>query len=350
MTNKATIVSIANELSISPSTVSYVLRGQEKKVGISERTAQRVKDRARQLGYVPNHLARSLQRKRTGLISVLFTGLQLDYAEHITEGIEKVLDVYDYSAIILRHTSRELERDALSNVHSKSMQILARRDEGVICQPHMRFKQDYITLMNANIPVVFIGSLLEDMAGLERVNSVVWDCSKPVELAVNHLIEIGRKKIGFVGSRHGVASDMTRFETYTAVLRSRGLQVNPDWVVWGSGYKTVPFDLVKKMFREPTDRPDAIFALNDSIGITLLEMLADLGLNVPDDVAVIGMGNLSITGFRGVGLSTVEEPQELLGIKAAELILDLINKKCVPPVHRRVEWNKLIARKSTVGR
>lgn len=179
---RATITSIADELNLSPSTVSYVLRGNAKKIGISSKTAERVREIAKKLGYVPNNSARSLQGQKTGHISVLFSSLKAGWSDSVMQGIEEVLDVRHYFPLIVRHSAKAISSDTYFSGGTQAAAIIKRGDDGVICQPHQQFIEDYKGLMNAGVPVVLIGSLLNDMTGIEKASFVIWDC----DMAVKH--------------------------------------------------------------------------------------------------------------------------------------------------------------------
>jgi DNA-binding LacI/PurR family transcriptional regulator len=351
---RATLVSIAKELNLSPSTVSYVLRGREKKVGISKETSAMVKEIARKVGYVPNHLARGLQGQRTHNISVLFISLKLGWSDLVMEGVEQILDPLHYSPLIVRHGVKVTSpTDTYFSGGVQAEAILKRRDEGVICQPHLKFKDDYISLLEAGVPVVFIGSLLNDMTNIEKASSVTWNCDSAVKAAIEHLIDTGRRKIAFFGAKHNVQSDFARYQAYEDALRAHSIPVNPKWVVWGPGYqetidKTVQVEKVREMFSNSTEAPDAIFALNDSIALSLLGIIESIGIRVPEDVSIIGMGNLEVTGLHGIGLSTMEEPLVEMGKQAAETLLELIKNPLSEPIKKQIICNKLIVRRTTL--
>lgn len=351
-----TLLDIAKRLNVSPTTVSYVIRNRADELGVSEETAKRVKEVARDLGYIPNQIARSLQNGKTGIVSVLITALgSMDWAEMILRGIEEVLVHAGYLPLIIRQNEQYLRIES-SYLSEKGLAsaILPRRDEGVICHPNYMFRNDYVTLCRSGIPVVFFGTLPVDMTGLERASSVTWNCAPPVKHAVNHLVSLGRTRIAFVGANHGDQSDKVRLQAFNEALQENNIPLNPDWYIWWPAYpadKITPSsaDQLIRLFEKGRNTPSAIFALNDSIAIKVLEILASIGLRVPEEVAVIGMGNYQITGLHGVNLSTMEEPMEQMGREAARLLLKRIRDPNSEPEHKQISWNKLVARKSTVG-
>jgi len=342
--NKKTvsILTVAKESGYSKTTVGNVLSGQAKKCGVADTTAEKVREVAKRLGYVPNHMARSLRQKRTGIISVLFTTLKMGWAEKALQGIEEVLRQHHYSTVILCH-SQDYLRDTSGDDSScdKVFSILQRRDEGVIFQPSPKNKKDYLELESSLIPTVFMGSLLNDMRGLEQLSSAVWDCGPAAETAVQYLIDTGRKRIGFVGSQHGVQSDTIRYDSYCNVLQEAGIEIHPDWVLWGKPYSPPSVEEFKTVLCGNSQRPDAFFVINDLQAVNTLDILDTLGLKVPDDVAVIGMGDLDVCGLHSINLTTMREPIEEIGSVSAETVLELITHQNREPIHRKVPCNEI---------
>lgn len=343
---KVTIKTIAQHVGVSHQTVSYVLSGQAQKRKVAESTAAKVQKIADSLGYVPNYWARNLQRSRTGVVSVLFNGLHLDWSERIMTSIEAQLDLNDYLAMIAIYGKLPMYASTRNDTAQRKIEaILGRRDEGVICQPSQYGIEGYRRLHEKKVPIVFVGSILEDMSGLENVSSVTWDCASAVKSVVRHLIETGRKRIAFVGGRHGVLSDNIRFEAYKETLEEAGLPFDENIVVWDSLDKAIPERMVGDLFINKQYRPDAIFALNDSFAALVYEYLAALGIKTPDDVALAGMGDLRIT--RTCGITTVREPLEEIGAEAAKVMLSLLEKPTNEGVHHKISCDKLMIRRTT---
>jgi len=340
------IIDVAEESGYSKTTVGYVLSGQAKKRQIADKTAQKVKKAAKKLGYIPNYHARSLQMRSTKMVSLLFTTLQMDWAEKVLSGIERVLGRKDYSSVIIRHSYDFLKSEINNEAPgSKAMGILQRRDEGVICQPSPKLKQDYIMLQEASLPVVFMGSVLSDMSNLEKVSSVTWNCAPAAREAVRYLIKTGRKKIGFIGADHGVESDAARFNAYKDTLEDAGLQIDQRCILFGGRYSAPTVEQYKELVNSSA-RPDAFFAINDLIAINTLEAMDIIGLKVPDDIAIIGMGNLPLSGLRHIGLTTVNEPLEEIGTESAKVLLELINGSTSTAIHKKVSCEKIEVRKT----
>jgi len=341
---RVTIKTIAQQVGVTHQTVSNVLSGQAKKRKISDITAKKIRDVAKKLGYVPNSWARNLVRQRSGTISALFYNLRMDWAQSVMEGISPVLAGRHYTPLVGIYASLSPVSGADTDVFDK---ILQRGDEGVLCQPVIGGRNDYHRLIQNYIPIVFMSALFEDMSNLDTVSSVTWDCGSAVKTLVRHLVSIGRRKIAFVGSRHLLHSDKIRYDVFREALDEAGLGFVKDWEVWGGVYQMPTYEQIATMMYQPNERPDAFFVLNDGIAIEVLRILELLGLKVPDDIAVVGMGDLPVAGL--IGLTTVSEPLSKIGQEAAETVLDMIDNPQKEPVHRIVKCNEIQIRRSTKG-
>ncbi|KKT04241.1 MAG: Transcriptional regulator, LacI family [Parcubacteria group bacterium GW2011_GWA2_43_17] len=331
-----TMSEIANRLNISRSTVSYVLSGTAKSKQISQDTIEKVKDVANELNYVPNRLAQNLSRRRTGVISLLFGELSYDWAECVIKGGIPVFDAAAYTAFIgvsLREAARQ---------DKEITAIIERRDEGVICCPLPWGASGYKKLIERGIPFVFTGDTLLEMTD---VSFVAWDVGPATEIAVQHLIKTGRRKIGMVGSDYPTWSTNIRSSVFSKVLKDAGLQVRNDWVGLEKAGLS-PDRVIDVLFKKGMDHPDALYVMDDSLALLTLDKLNKMGLKIPDDVAVIGMGDLRESSHSMIGLTTVAEPTQEMGKIAAETIIELIRKPQQSPIKRLLSGTDLKIRRT----
>jgi len=336
-----TLSEIAHRAGVSRSTVSIVLRGQEKERKISEKTINRVREAAEKLNYVPNHLARSLRLQRSGMIGVVMSNLRADWAESVMGGMLEVFRPNGYTPFVAIH------RFDAELAHRELVSCLQRRDEGIICQPMPAERQLYALIRRSGVPLIFLGDRPEDVP---EASFVGWNSDAAARTAVEHLIETGRKRIGYVGVDYPMEMTQGRFRTYVDVLDTAGLSPQEDWIA-NAPLDWTPEQILewslRRMFAPGREHPDAIFALNDGIALLLLEELETRHIRVPQDVAVIGMGDLPMTGHSGIGLSTVKEPTEEMGREAARLMLDLIANPAQAPVHKLIACRELKIRRTT---
>jgi LacI family transcriptional regulator len=338
-----TTQSIAEKLGVSRATVSIVLNGRAKQRKIRPETTRKVLEAAREMHYVPNQTALNLRRQRSGIVGVLLANFRMDWAERVMSGLLEVFDPRGYCPFVAAHRF-EVER-----YRRELTAALQRRDEGVICHPLPGHEDLYREFARVGMPLVFIGDVPVELPGSSYV---VWDSGAAARAAVRHLVEMGRKRIGYIGFEYPLKMSLARFEAYQEVLRETDLLLNRQWMISPPAQMKTSaiLDLaLKRMFAPGRAHPDAIFVLNDGLALPALEALAQRGIRVPDDVAVMGMGDLPLTGHQGISLSTVREPCEEMGHEAAETILKLIAHPKRAPIQRALTLCELKVRRTTVG-
>ena len=333
---KVTVTSIARHIGVSTSTVSSVLRGDAEKIGISKKTASRVSKAAKSMGYVPNLNARSLRSQKSKVISLLFTDLLMDWADTVLQGVSEVLQANGYRSFI------GVDRSKRSYLDNEIDSVLARGDSGVICHSYIIREDDILRLRNNGVSVVMISDLPEELAQTDQISTVIWNERPAIESALARLAQKGYEKIAFLGHRHGVVSDLKRYEGFRSGLSKNGLHYDEQFEYWLDDYTDIP-DLCGRLAEG--DRPDAIFALNDFIAVNMLHGLRAKGIDVPEQIAIMGIGNLPISEY--IGLSSIEEPLLELGKQSAQLVLDVIRDSANKVVHTRIDSNKILFRQTT---
>ena len=336
-----TAAEIARRLGVSRTTVSTLLRGETKTARISADTARRVHTLAEELNYVPNALAHNFRRQRSTTIGLVLAEFSGNWADHIMLGMEEVLAGSGYTPFVGLH------RWKVKRAREELFSCLQRRDVGVICQPFTVERDVYAPVLDGDIPFVFLADRPE---GIPEASFVGWDAGPAARVAVEHLIDTGRRRIGFIGMDYPMEMSRARHEAYVDVLREAGLPFREDWnglipMQWGVGDALV--QTVNDMFAPGQEHPDALFALNDAIALPLLQRFDQLGIRVPDDVAVIGMGDLDASHRWPASLSTVREPLEEMGKAAAAVVLELTANPRKAPIHRLIPGQDLKARKTT---
>ena len=343
MSEPVTAEELAKRLGLSRATVSIVLRGEAEQRKISIKTTQRVLDAARKYNYQPNQAARMLRRQRADVIGVIFPNFRLDWAERAMEGMLGVLGATRYSPFVATHRfSPDLFRKEV-------LAALQRRDDALICYPLAGMNDLYRQIRGLGIPLVFIGDRPVDV---EDENCVIWDAGAAAAAAVQHLVDQGHKRIGFLGLDFPMKMSQARFEAYQAVLKKSKLPINPKWIFTPPSTSTLEQIIepgLNQMFSGSGPHPDAIFVLNDGIALPALESLQRRNLRVPEDVAVIGMGDLPLTGHSAIGLSTMREPVEQMGREAAEVAMQLIEDPSLGPIQRVIPCEELHGRRTTLG-
>ncbi|MGC9259665.1 MAG: LacI family DNA-binding transcriptional regulator [Phycisphaerae bacterium] len=335
---------LARILGISRSTVSVVMRGESAKFKLAPRTVARVLAAAQQYNYTPNASAQNLRRQRSNTVTLIVSNFRFDWTDELFAGAVEILHAHHLTPIVTAHSSDPARQE------TEIMAAIRRRDAAVLYQPLIEHHDLYQRVFNANIPLILVGDY---PVGTEYISHVIWHADMAARKVVEHLVAIGRTRIGYVGINLPLEMHQKRFAAYQQVLKGAGLALNPHWIYQGDPHISVHENLLSNaiphIFAPGHAHPDAIFAMNDGIAIPLITEIERLGLHVPDDVAVAGIGDLPMSAVWGINLTTVREPVRAMGAEAARLAVSLIGKPGEAPIHRLLPAGDLMVRRSTAA-
>jgi len=326
-----TIEEIARAAGVSTATVSRALHGT---YPVKESTKQRIHRLAIEMNYRPNIIARSLRTEQTSTIGIIVDDIASPFTPRIIRGINDYLQEHNYFSVILNADRRlESETSALHNLLSRSI------DGVILVESFLRGANPTLDL--AGKPYVFVHRLFSGGGG----NSVMVDELYGSQLAINHLLELGHKRIAHIAGPAGWDAAEARLAGYKEALDRGGVTYDPALVRWGNwlsdGGYTKASELL--MLEEP---PTAIFAANDQLALGAIYAARDMGLKVPDDLAVIGYDNQQIAEIARPDISTVTLPCYEMGIAAARILLDCLSGFPLPDAPIKVR-GELVPRGST---
>ena len=329
-----TLLDIAKDLNVSVVTVSKALRNQGK---ISTATRNRILQRAKEVNYQTNWVARSLVMRRTFTIGLLLPDFTHPFFSEVAKAVAETIRPHGYHLIVTY-----FEEDAALE-RSEAESLVARQVDGLIvasAQPADCLEM-FEGIRKRKVPYVLIDRPIKGA----RASFVGVDNQAIGRLATEHLIAQGCRHIAHLrGPALGIAAD--RLAGYCQALQKHNLTISPDYVVealYGdqSGYKAM-----RKLLRV-RPRPDGVFCYNDPVAIGAMTAILEEGLKIPQDVAVVGAGNVHYSDLLSVPLSTVDQSTRQIGMRAAELLLEQIGvKKPIRPQKVLIE-PRLVARQST---
>lgn len=307
--NAATVLDVARQARVSAATVSRVMTGSSHSV--SGETRRRVRAAARELGYLPNMLARSLLTRQTSAIGVLVPDVSNPYYAVILRGIEDAAG-RSRRAVILCNTDRRHDKQ-----QAYLQTLLERRVDGLIITGGTLRRHD-LAQLRGMLPAVVIGRHEVSLPSV-RVDNVAAGL-----VATRHLIDLGHRRIACLA---GPASSLTatdRLEGYRRALGEAGLEARSGDIV------TAEFSLdggrlgVARLFA-PLHPPTAVVASSDQTAIGALRGLSEAGLAVPGDVSVVGFDDSPLAPFTIPALTSVAIPMYEIGRQAMALLLRLLN-------------------------
>jgi len=332
----ATIKDVAKAAKVSYSTVSRVLTGDSR---ISEPTRNKVQRAMEQLGYHPNAIARSLVRRKSNTIGLVLSRsprlvMSIPFFPEIIGGITEYATSQKYHVLLISSASREDE-------FAQVFQLLRHKQvEGVIyLTSHM---QDELidALCEEGSPFVVIGRVPGSAA--PSVNN---DNIAAAEMAVSHLLDQGYTRIAFVGGSPDLVVTRDRMEGYANALTRRSIAVLSDLVACMESTTEAGFAAAERLLALP-DRPQAVFAMDDTLAAGVLRSARRRELRVPDELAVVGFNDDPVSSLIDPPLTTVRIPIFEMGQQAARMLIDFIHQGVSP--HSVVMPAELIVRQSSI--
>lgn len=305
------IKDIARMANVSSSTVSRALQNSPL---ISRHTAEKIQHIAKQSGYRVSAIARGLVTQRTKSIGVVVTTIADPFVSEVVNGIEDCCNDNGYS-VFLANSNADPDRET-KVVHSFS----ERRVEGIVVTSS-RVGALYLPLLSEmRIPIV----LVNNQHPGEFVNSILIENVKASSEITNHLIQLGHRRIAYLGDRFGFQSDTERFAGYREALERAGLPFAPELVVHGDGKCEGAAEGVQALLNL-AGRPTAIVCYNDMTAFGALRQLHICKIRVPEDMSVVGFDDLFIASYMQPPLTTLQQPRRLMGRLAMESLLRLIS-------------------------
>jgi LacI family transcriptional regulator len=308
-----TIKDIAQQLKLSVSTVSRALRNSTE---IKPATRQLVRELAAELNYTPNPIALSLKEKKSKIIGVIVPEIANNFCASTIAGIEDIAYRRGYHVIIFQSHER-LEREVIN-----TQLLSSRRTEGLIISlsnetnsfEHIR------EIIDKGIPVVMFDRVSEDIPGHKVVVNDYFGAYKGTE----HLIQEGYHKIAHITISKFLSITQKRMNGYVDALKKYDLPVREDWIVhcnFESAERSI-----RDLFSGP-DRPNAILTSVERLATSCMNVLRDLNLRIPEDVALVAFSDNPINHLLAPALTSVRQPTFDIGQHAAELLLNLIENK-----------------------
>jgi LacI family transcriptional regulator len=313
----ARLKDIADDLGLSVVTVSKVLRNHP---DISDKTRKRVQKRMKELNYQPNFAARSLITGRSWIFGLVVPDLLHPFFAQIAKVISAEVRKQGYSLLI----SSSDEDPKLEE--QEIQQLLSRRVDLILIASAQGTLESFRRVEEQKIPCILLD---RQFAGLES-HFVGSDDRAIGILATSHLIEQGCRRIAHIRGPE-VSTGIGRAEGYRQALASNQMVPVPGHIVsiGASGDhkgEAGGYEAAKKLLAAKV-RPDAIFCYNDPVALGAMRAILDGGLRIPQDIAVVGCGNLSYSDFLRVPLSSVDQDSKIIGKHAAQLALRLAHSK-----------------------
>ncbi|GAB6086515.1 LacI family DNA-binding transcriptional regulator [Alkaliphilus crotonatoxidans] len=328
---KFNIKDVARKAGVSISTVSRVIN--ESKI-VKPETHEKVMKAIEELGYKPNAIARSLKIKNTKTIGILIPDISNQIYPEVVRGIEDIANMYEYN-IFLCNTDLDKEKEI------QYFDVMAEKQvDGVVFIGNEVSEELYKKFKTYGIPIILIGTDYED------IPSVTIDHVGASRAMMKYLIKKGHERIGIItGKRFDPVTYGTRMEGYQKALEENNLPFLEELVIEGgfrfkSGYEGA------KKFLDMEQPPTAIFVANDEMAIGAMRAALEQGINIPEELAIVGFDNIDMAGKIYPALTTVAQPMYEMGAIGMRVLTKILNEETLE-THKIVLNYSLLERESS---
>ncbi|MCI5649245.1 MAG: LacI family DNA-binding transcriptional regulator [Fusicatenibacter sp.] len=332
------IYTIAREAGVSPSTVSRVMT---QSANVSKEKRQKVEEVIQKYNYRPNALARGLSNTRSHVIGLLAADLENPYYSALITSCEKEINQYGYVPMICSAALGDCqEAEYLQKMYDMRVEAIVMMGGKSDSRLLDRKYAELVNQVREDIPIVTTGKL----RGTEchRVNV---DEEGAIELAMDHLIQLGHSRIAMVGGYNHVRSTYDKRVRYQRILEENGLVFDSNYIADSEYTIDGGYRAMNRLFERKEILPTAVIAINDFSAVGIMRSIKEHGLEIPQDIALVSFDNTFIAEAVMPKLTSVSYELEDFGIRLIQTVIDLIEKEEVPALQKSSA--KLVIRESS---
>ena len=333
--SKITLVHVARAATVSPMTVSRVINQPDK---VSDVVRMKVQKAIDELGYIPNQNASSLASSRSGIIGVAIPSLSNVVFVDVVRGIYKVMGDAGYKVLLVDTQYSPLEEEKLIRT------LLSQAPEGLIITGGDQTRSCNQLLRKARVPLVQIMELLADPIDM-NIGFSHYSAGTDV---VRHLLGLGNQRIGFIGARMD-ARVQQRMQGFMDTMKQANLfesslvATSPE-----SSSIAMGSTLFKSLMAANKGRVDAVFCANDDLALGALFEAQRMNIAIPQQLSICGFNDIEAAAYVNPSLTSVSVGRYEMGVKAAELIINSLNKQ--PVEQKQIDMGYFIKERASTNR
>lgn len=301
------IIEIAKLAGVSKSTVSRYLNDGY----VSEEAREKIKEIIEQTGFVPKRQAQAMRLQKTNLIGIIVPKISTETAARVIEGVTNELSNFGYE-VLIGNTNLSIEKEI------DYLKVFKNQVDGIIFMATEITPKHYELFDQLKIPIVVIAQKVENYP------CIIHDDYHASKDAINYLISKGHRSIGFIGvGEYDVAVGRERKKGYLDALKENQIELKKEYIKIGDFSHESAFELTHQLMSLPNP-PSVIFTVTDNLAIGCMEYLKENNYSIPNDIAVMGLGDLKISAYMTPRLTTIHYHFKTMGTKSANLLIQLI--------------------------
>ncbi|QXE00722.1 catabolite control protein A [Terribacillus sp. DMT04] len=325
-----TIYDVAREANVSMATVSRVVNGNP---NVKPATRKKVLGTIETLGYRPNAVARGLASKRTTTVGAIIPDISSIFFSELARGIEDIATMYKYN-MILSNSDQNTDKE-LTLFNS----MLEKQVDGIVFMGGKISDELLQQFEKSPVPIVIAATV----QGTGDIPTVAIDYEQAAYEATNLLVSHNHQHPAFVAGETEIETNNQKYKGYLRAVTEHNSEVKQEYIVKAANTYDAGLKAAKQL-AELSDRPSAVFVSSDEMALGVIHGFQDIGLQVPEDIEVVGYDNTRLATMVRPTLSTVVQPTYDIGAVAMRLLTKLMNKeevtdKNVTLPHRIIERN-----------
>ena len=334
--HRITITDIAKKLNVSTSTVSRALTEHG---DVKAETKAKIIAFAKEMDYQPDPFAVQLRKRTSKTIGVIIPKIENRFFSKALSGMQEFANEHGFNLLISQSEESVLqERKNLEN-------MLKNQVAGLITSISLETNEfsHFKKVLNSETPIVFFDRVSESLLS----SKVIIDDYEASYKAVVHLLEQGCRNIAHITGPQSLLNNRSRHEGYRNALRKFNVPYNTDLVTVLHSYESINVPAILRNLLQEKNKIDGIFAINDLVAIEIIHHLKRQGYRIPEEIAIVGFNNETVSQFIDPPLTTVESPAWELGRRSCEILIQHINKESYP-IQSEVIKSRLIIRESSL--
>jgi LacI family transcriptional regulator len=315
------ILQVAKRANVSTATVSRVLNGFP---GVREKTVARVRRAIAEMNYVPNPNARSLRAGRTRLFGLIVSDVNNPFFPELIDAFEALASAQGIE-VIFTHTNYDPKR-----LHNCIRRMIERNVDAIAVMTSEVEEESLQQAVRAGVPVV----LMNQRKLAEKYPNILVEYATGFREALDHLLALGHRDIGFIAGPQWLNSAQGRKEAFKAALRGHGLHVKNEWIATGDMRVEGGHAAMEKLLAQKP-RPTAVLASNDLMAVGALQAAHAAKIRVPKELSIIGFDDIPIAAMVHPALSTIRHPRREVAARAFDSLRQILQGKEVagaPPL------------------